>query len=171
MINRIKQIANSLWTNHIFKYSLSWSLILSGIIFSLISMYVSGFELQQIISDIIIIVGLFLNPELDVDIITKSIYHLAGFLASLLLLFTDLQLITDYLLNGNTLKYILILIITIPLLTYYIFLTYSIISKSFDTIRNNTNNISKFLKYAGVAISFLISVATLLDIIMGIKRS
>ena len=72
MINKIK----SLWTNRVFRYSLSWSLILSGIIFSFTSMYFSYSGIKELIPDFIIVIGAFLNPDFDVNKTTKIIYHL-----------------------------------------------------------------------------------------------
>ncbi len=175
MITKIKNKINeivSLWTNHIFRYSLSWSLILSGITFSFISMYFSRSESKEFISDIIIVFGVFLNPDFNVDKATKALHRFFRIIGSIIFLYWDLQLIkNDVLVNGSIFKYVLALVITIIILTYYIFWTYKIISTTFTKIKSNTNNISKFFKYTGVVIGFLISVATLLNIIIEILSS
>lgn len=169
MINRIKNKIISLWTNRVFRYSFSWSLILSGIIFSFFSMYFLHSEIKAFIPDVIIVFGVFLNPDFNVDIITKSIYYFLVFIASLIFSFLDLKLIkNNVLINGNTFKYILALIITIVVLTYYIFLTYNIISTTFNKIKSNTNNISKIFKCVVSIIEFLILIATLLSMIIEI---
>lgn len=135
-------------------------------------MYFSYSGFKEFIPDVIIALGVFLNPDFEVNKTTKAIYRFFRFIGSIILLLWDLQLIkNNVLVNGNIFKYFLALVITIIILTYYIFLTYSIISATFNKIKSNTNNISKFLKYLGVIIGFLISVATLLNMIIEIIGS
>lgn len=169
MINKIKNKIICLCKSNIFRYCVSWSFILTGIIFSFISIYLSQTQVKEIISDVIIVIGVFLNPDLNVNVLCKAIYKFFLFIGFLILSLVDLKLIKHNVLeNGNVFMFIVTIILTISVITYYSFLSYCIIAKAFDNIKSNKNSISKIFKYVGVIISFLISIATLIDLIIEI---
>lgn len=162
LIDKFNEI-RLLMKSNLFRYSISFSLMLSGLFYSFISATILNSTIREIIPEILTAVGFFLIPDINTKKFVNRILSFVVVAIISVLTAIDVILIKQHVfVHGNFALYIVSLILFILLLTFYIYTSYKFIPLIFNKIKDNSNKFVKGFKLTGILIGFLISMTTLI---------